>query len=66
MASLEETFGENPESVKHERDSANVNVRCALGKNQVIGLFFFEGYVVNGNSYLEILRSYSSPQLEQL
>lgn len=57
-------FGENPEFVGHERDSATYGVLWE--KNQVIKPFFFEGYVVNGNNYLEMLRSYFIPQLEQL
>ncbi|XP_053448571.1 uncharacterized protein LOC128586608 [Nycticebus coucang] len=55
-----------PESVEHGRDSPKINVWCALGKNRVIGPFFSEGCVVNGDSYLEMLQNYFIPQLEQL
>ena len=34
---------ENPHAtIEHERDSPKVNVFCAIAKNHVYGLFFFE------------------------
>ena len=38
-------------TIKHERDSPNVNALCAISKNYVHGPFFFEGNVT-GDVYL--------------
>jgi transposase len=58
---------EKPQEVEeHERDSPKVNVWCALGKDRIIGPFFFEGWVVNSESYLEMLQNYYIPELTRL
>ena len=48
---------ENPHAtIEHERDSAKVNVFCAISKNHVHGLFFFKGNVT-GDVYLQMLQN---------
>ena len=37
-----------------------------MGKNQIIGPFFFEGHIVNGDRYLEMLQNYFIPKLDNL
>lgn len=57
---------ENPhEDMEHERDSPKVNVWCTLGRDQIIGPYFFEDRIINGGIYLDMLQNYFIPQLEQ-
>jgi hypothetical protein len=47
---------ENPHEVtEHEHNSLKVNVWCALMKNKVIGPFFFEEPVVNGDTFMAMM-----------
>ena len=49
---------ENPSAtIEHERDSPKVNVFCAILKNHVHSLFFFEKNVT-GNVYLQMLQNW--------
>ncbi|GBO15590.1 hypothetical protein AVEN_8296-1 [Araneus ventricosus] len=48
---------ENPPcSVEHERDSAKVNVFCAVSDKKLYGPFFIVEETVNGNRYLDMLQ----------
>ena len=54
---------ENPyATIEHERDSAKVNVFCAILKNHVHGPFFFEGNVT-GDVYLQMLQNWLIDEL---
>ena len=39
---------------------------CGLGKDRIIGSFFFEGRVVNSESYFKMLQNYFIPELTRL
>ena len=48
---------ENPHAtIEHERNSPKVNVFCAISKNHVHGLFFFEKNLT-GDVYLQMLQN---------
>ena len=54
---------ENPHAtIEHERESPKVNVFCAISKNRVYGLFFFEGNVT-GDVYLQMLQNWRMNEL---
>ena len=53
----------NPHAtIEHERDSPKVNVFCAISKNHVHGLFFFERNVT-GDVYLQMLQNWLMDEL---
>ena len=55
---------ENPHvTLEVERDSPKLNVFCAVPKQTVYGPFIFEGQIVTGRRYLEMLTNWSIPQL---
>ncbi|PNF14729.1 hypothetical protein B7P43_G08933 [Cryptotermes secundus] len=45
------------ETVEHERDSPNVNVFSAVSQDKVYGPFFFEGNIVTGQTYPDMLQN---------
>lgn len=58
---------ENPhELYEHERDSPKVSVWCGMSRNRIYGPFFFDERTVNGVSYLNMLRNFFVPQLQQV
>ncbi|GBN11174.1 hypothetical protein AVEN_184729-1 [Araneus ventricosus] len=57
---------ENPHvSAQLQRDSPNVNVWCCLMHNKVIGPFFLAEKSITANDYLDLLRLFIAPQLEE-
>jgi hypothetical protein len=58
--------GENPrESFEHERDSSNVNVFAAMSREKLYGSFIFIERTVTGIIYLDMLREWLMPQLQE-
>ena len=53
------------EVVEKERDSAKINVWCGLTHNQIIGPFIFAESIITENIYLDMLKHYVVPQLEE-
>ena len=51
---------------EHERDSPKVNVWCAFGRDCIIGPFFFEEKIINGDCYLKMLQNYFISELTWL
>ena len=57
---------QNPcEVLERERDSPKINVWCGLMHNQIIGPFIFAESTVTANIYLDMLKHYVVPQLEE-
>ena len=57
---------QNPcEVLKGERDSPKINVWCGLMHNQIIGPFIFAESAITANIYLDMLKHYVVPQLEE-
>lgn len=57
---------ENPHVTRElTRDSPKVNVWCGLMHNKVIGPFFFCEKTITAHIYLDVLRAYVVPQLEE-
>ena len=48
-----------------KRDSPKVNVWCGLMHNQIIGPFIFAESTITANIYLDMLKYYVVPQLEE-
>ena len=48
-----------------ERDSPKINVWCGLMHNQIIGPFIFAESTITANIYLDMLKHYVVPQLEE-
>jgi hypothetical protein len=61
------TWGsETPHVVsEHERDSPKVNVFCAISRTRVFGPFFFVENTVTGTTYLDMLKEWLFPQLQE-
>jgi hypothetical protein len=58
---------ENPYAyVKHQRDSAKVNVFCAISSHKVYSPFFVAKETVTGMTYLDILQLWLMPQLQNI
>ena len=51
--------------VEHIRDSPKVNVFCALNMQKVYGPFFFVEKTIEGGHYLDMLKLWPLPQLQQ-
>ena len=57
---------ENPcEVVEKEKDSPKINVWCGLMHNQIIGPFIFAESTITANIYLDMLKNYVAPRLEE-
>ena len=57
---------QNPcEVLERERDSPKINVWCGLMHNQIIGPFIFAESTFTANIYLDTLKHYVVPQLEE-
>ena len=57
---------QNPcEVLERERDSPKINVWCGLMHNQIIGPFIFAESTITANIYLDMLKHYVVPQLEE-
>ena len=57
---------QNPcEVLETERDSPKINVWCGLMHNQIIGPFIFAESTITANIYLDMLKHYVVPQLEE-
>jgi hypothetical protein len=57
---------QNPHTtLEHERDSAKVNVFCAMSQTKVYGLFFFDENTVTGVTYLAVLQNWLLPQINE-
>ena len=57
---------QNPcEVLERERDSLKINVWCGLMHNQIIGPFIFAESTITANIYLDMLKHYVVPQLEE-
>ena len=57
---------QNPcEILERERDSPKINVWCGLMHNQIIGPFIFAESTITANIYLDMLKHYVVPQLEE-
>ena len=57
---------QNPCKVlERERDSPKINVWCGLMHNQIIGPFIFAESTITANIYLDMLKHYVVPQLEE-
>ena len=57
---------QNPcEILERERDSPKINVWCGLMHNQIIGSFVFAESTITANIYLDMLKHYIVPQLEE-
>lgn len=55
---------QNPHTaLQHERDSAKINVFCAISLTKVYGPFFFAERTVSGIAYLDMLEQWLFPQL---
>ena len=48
-----------------ERDSPKLNVKCGLMHDQIIGPFIFSESTTTANIYLDMLKHYVVPQLEE-
>ena len=48
-----------------ERDNPKINVWCGLMHNQIIGPFIFAESTITANIYLDMLKHYVVPQLEE-
>ena len=48
-----------------ERDSPKINIWCGLMHNQIIGPFIFAESTITANIYLDMLKHYVVPQLEE-
>ena len=48
-----------------KKDSLKVNVWCGLVHNQIIGPFIFAKSTITANIYLDVLKHYVVPQLEE-
>jgi hypothetical protein len=58
---------ENPRAyVKHQRDSPKVNMFCTISSQKVYGPFFFVEETVTGIAYLDMLRLWLMPQLQNI
>ena len=58
---------QNPcEVLERERDSPKINVWCGLMHNQIIGPFIFAESTITANIYLDMLKHYVVPQLEEI
>ncbi|GBM84527.1 hypothetical protein AVEN_246184-1 [Araneus ventricosus] len=56
---------EKPSTViEHERDSAKINVFCAISSRKLYGSFFFSERSVTSNVYLDMLEVWLMPQLD--
>lgn len=44
-------------------NTRNVTICCGFGLNPIIGLYYFDNMIVNGNNYLHLLSSFSLPTL---
>jgi hypothetical protein len=53
------------ESFEHETDSPNVNGFAVVSREELYGPFFFIGSTVTGIIYLDMLREWLMPQLEE-
>ena len=57
---------QNPcEVLERERGSPKINVWCGLMHNQIIGPFIFAESTITANIYLDMLKHYVVPQLEE-
>ena len=57
---------QNPcEVLERERDSPKINVWSGLMHNQIIGRFIFAESTITANIYLDMLKHYVVPQLEE-
>ena len=57
---------QNPcEVLEKERDSPKINVWCGLMHSQIIGPFIFAESTITANIYLDMLKHYDVPQLEE-
>ena len=57
---------QNPcEVLERERDIPKINVWCGLMHNQIIGPFIFAESTITANIYLDMLKHYVVPQLEE-
>ena len=57
---------QNPcEVLERERHSPKINVWCGLMHNQIIGQLIFAESTITANIYLDILKHYVVPQLEE-
>ena len=57
---------QNPcEVLEKERDNPKINVWCGLMHNQIIGPFIFAESTITANVYLDMLKHYVIPQLEE-
>ena len=57
---------QNPcEVLERERDSPKISVWCGLMHNQIIGPFIFAESTIIANIYLDMLKHYVVPQLEE-
>jgi hypothetical protein len=52
------------ESFEHKRDSPKVNVFAAMSREKLYGPFFFIESTVTGIIYLDMLREWLMPQLQ--
>jgi hypothetical protein len=50
--------------VKHEHESPKVNVWCALTREHVIGLYFFEESTMTSHNYFDMLQLTAVPQID--
>jgi hypothetical protein len=53
------------EIIEYERDSPTVNVFCALSLRILYGPFFFAEGTVTGQSYLDMLKLWMMPQMQE-
>ncbi len=54
------------ETQEHHAHSPKVTVWCALWRNRVGGLYYFDTSIVTGSSYLNLLNNYFLPMLPNL
>ena len=55
---------ENPHAItEFVRNSPKINVWCGIGYGFIIGPYFFNDDIVNGASYVDMLRNFLHPQL---
>jgi len=47
-------------------NSQKLNIWCALSKNRLIGPFFFDDEIVDGENYLAMLQSFFIPEVRRL
>lgn len=56
---------ENPNAIiEIQRDSAKINVFCAISRQKVYGPYFFDGLTINSISYLNLLKNFIFPLME--